>query len=78
VLVRELMEELAEMPSDLPVCGVFRTGQWSEVVSCRRLGREYPPNVYLILDLYGLHQYENHVIGSYFCEQIDDDGSVRS
>jgi hypothetical protein len=78
VLVRELMEELAEMPSDLPVCGVFRTGQWSEVVSCRRLGGEYPPNVYLLLDLHGLRDYENDVIRSYICEQIDDDGSVRS
>jgi hypothetical protein len=71
------MERLAEMPPELPVCALFRRYQWSEVTCCVRFGREYPPNVYLGLDLLGVEDYDFSAVSNYLAEQIDDDEPVR-
>jgi hypothetical protein len=50
MLVRELMEQLAEMPPELPVWTCLNDRLWVEVVFAGRGGRQVLPGTYLWLD----------------------------
>jgi hypothetical protein len=56
MLVRELMEQLAELPADVPVHALLRSEDRAEVTAAIKGGRETGVGVLLVLDKTDLYE----------------------